>query len=286
MLQFKQEQVLSWIGGFFDGEGSCSFSQGSPSIDLVNTNPEICYFIMNTFQKLGINAKISERSKPSKSSKKKRWDIFIHQADECFKFCDLMKPYIKGKQSQINLIQEYKAIRKRTKEFHERMRFLNQTNGILILDPSKLQTNWSCEVYNKTNSTIEHVDFSDIYYAAGLFDAEGTLHINNQGFVPQITCVNTNKIICSHYVSAMSQHGINCYIQTRIPTCRNRIRWDIMIYGIKRSFDFCELMLDKVYIKQEQMKILKLYLQECLQHPDSRKQNGYVAKMAIQSLRK
>jgi hypothetical protein len=292
---------LHWIAGFFDGEGSFSFAAGSPSVSLVNTDPQACLLVINTMRSYGIEAKINERSKPSKSSKKKRWDVFINQAEECIKFCKLMKPYIKGKTKQLDLILEYESIRKNTKQFHKRMMFLNQTNNILVLTKDKLieklgfvpPDEWVFEEYNGDNAKIGHSDFNNLYYLAGIIDAEGTININQRKnkhrntdrFTPSVGIVNTNKEICKLVLSTIKLNNIGCHVQTRVPTNRNRIRWDLCIGGVNRVFSFGNIMIDKVRVKHKQLELLLSYAGERTVSPKSVNLTGYVTKMAIQSLR-
>jgi len=292
--------LLNWIGGFFDGEGSFSFSQGSPSVVLVNTDPQACFLVMNTMKTFGIDAKINERSKPGKSSKKKRWDVFINQAEESFKFCELMKPYIRGKSKQLELIQEYQNIRKSAQEFHRKMQFLNQSNNILIIDKSKFLEKlgfdiqeWKYEIYDTNNDKLNQTDFSNTDYIAGLFDAEGCVNINmrknkscnTDRFIPQIMFTNTNKVIIENFYSAMKNNQIGCHITSRIPTERNRIRWDLIVSGLSRTKKVCDLLVDKSRIKNKQIELMLAYLNERLLDPKSINTTGYNVKMAIQSSR-
>lgn len=297
-----KDDLLSWIGGFFDGEGSMSFSQGSPSISVVNTDAVASYLIVNTLKSFGVQAKINERSQPSKSSKKKRWDVFINQAEEVFNFCTLMKPYVFGKQKQLSLIEDYKQQRKDAKDYHKKMMFLNQTSNIVTVNGQKLIDKLGFipseeyEEYNSQetkNTKIDKTTFNNIHYVAGVIDAEGTINIhmrknkhrNTDRFTPQIILVNTNKIICSNALSTFDNNNIGCHVQMRIPTERNRLRWDLSINGLGRVHKACKILIDKLRIKHKQCEIMLSYVSDIINEPKSINTTGYDVKMAIQSLR-
>jgi len=55
------EKKNFWLAGFFDGEGSCSFSQMSPSTNIVNSDPKPIAYCLDIFRENGIEAKLSRR---------------------------------------------------------------------------------------------------------------------------------------------------------------------------------------------------------------------------------
>jgi hypothetical protein len=213
-----------------------------------------------------------------------------------------MKPYIHGKSNQLELISEYKHVRKDAYTFRERMMFLNQTSNILIIDDSKLMTklnfdiksDWVYNKYDSMNDKLAQNNFNDLNYMAGLFDAEGTVNINMRNnktgntdrFIPQILFTNTNKIIAENYYSAIRNNLIGCHVTSRIPKERNRIRWDLMVSGLSRTKKVCDLLICKTKIKHKQLELMLSYVSERLSDQKSINTTGYNAKMAIQSLRK
>ncbi|MFW6172459.1 MAG: LAGLIDADG family homing endonuclease [Elusimicrobiota bacterium] len=291
---------LSWLGGFFDGEGSFSFSQGSPSLQIVNTDPIAITYCCSILLENNIEAKITERSKPSKSSKRKRWDIFINKADECFKFCNIMKNNIFGKKEQLELVLKYSKIRKCAKKYHEEMKKLNQSSNYLIIDKKVLSNklkikNVECQIFSEgSNDVIKFNDFNDVDYLCGIIDAEGTIAINSRKnkkcstyrFNPVISFVNTNKEIISRCCSTLKNNNVGFHIQKRIPTNRNRIRWDVQISGLKRILKVGKLIKDNLIVKNRQLELLLNYSYCRSKNPKSVNDIGYSTKIAIEAMRK
>jgi len=292
---------LKWLGGFFDGEGSLSFATGNPRLTIVNTNPVAISKCLIIFRKNNINAKVSERSKPSKSSKKKRWDIYL-KTEETRQSIELLEDYIFGKKSQINLLKQYFENKiDKVDIYHQKMQYLNQTNNILIINDEMLKLKLGFD-FEKThlnhidnNSKIYKTDFADLYYLAGVLDAEGTIHINQKEnkhrpngetdrFTPTISLVNTNKEIITRCYSTLLNLGIGCHISTRDNLQRNRVRWDLLISGVKRCKDLSEYLKDKLVVKKQQNELLNLYCYHRLDNPKSINEIGYEYKMAIQKL--
>lgn len=299
----SDQSMLKWLGGFFDGEGSCSFSQASPSIQIVNTNPKASMLCMSLLRNNGIEAKISERSQPSKSSKKKRWDVYVHQADEAIKAANFLIPYVWGKRKQLELIIEYSKNRKNTYIYHKEMQFLNQTSNILVINDEIL---WQKIGYkmdqkkhenpNDQNVRIDLIsDYNDMDYLAGLLDADGTVGMGqreNKGkytdrFTPHMAVINTNKEIVNRAYSTIRNNEIGCFVSTRIPTTRNRIRWDLLVSGVKRVKRLAYFIKDRLQIKRQQAELLYLYCCEREKAPKSPvNDTGYQCKMAIEALNK
>ena len=96
---------------------------------------------------------------------------------------------------------------------------------------------------------------------------------------------NTNKVIIENFYSAMKNNQIGCHITSRIPTERNRIRWDLIVSGLSRTKKVCDLLVDKSRIKNKQIELMLAYLNERLLDPKSINTTGYNVKMAIQSSR-
>jgi len=289
---------LKWLGGFFDGKGSISFSSGCPRLTIVNTNPIAISKCRTIFVKNDIDAKISERSKPSKSSKKKRWDIYC-KAEDTHKSILLLENYIYGKKKQVELIKDYFNNQNKNAEiYHQKMQYLNQTNNIIIIDDEilklKLEFEFEKDYLNNenNNSRIEKNNFNDLYYLCGILDAEGTFQISQRSnhhcktdrFTPTISLVNTNKEIITRCYSTLLNLGIGCHISTRDNMKRNRVRWDLLVSGVKRCNDLSNLLKDKLIVKRSQNELLNLYCYHRLDNPKSINEMGYEYKMAIQKL--
>ena len=295
------EKKNFWLAGFFDGEGSCSFSQMSPSVNIVNSDPKPISFCLEVFKENGIEAKLSERAFPSKTQKLKkvRWDIFINQAEEAFKASEFLYKYSQGKKEQMLLIHRYMKKRKNAKRFYKIMKFLNQTNNIIIYDKKvleeklkmKINDNKIVTAENKDNLLIKTTDFNEPEYLAGIFDAEGNIginqrknkHRNSDRYTPIISVVNTNKKIIIAICSVLRNNNIGFHVQQR--QGRNRSRWDISISGLKRCLVLLNLIGNKLISKRQQADILHRYVIERLRDPDCINSIGFAYKKAIESLR-
>ncbi|MFW5852900.1 MAG: hypothetical protein ACOCUR_02625 [Nanoarchaeota archaeon] len=290
-----------WLAGFFDGEGSASFSQMSPSLNIVNSDPKTTAFCLQVFKENGIEAKLGERSFPSKTKKesRKRWDLFINQTEEANKASIFLKQYIQGKEEQMILIQKYMKKKKNNKRFHILMKFLNQTNNIVIYDADLLTSKMELKINknklllaeNKDNLLIKTNSFNQIDYLAGIFDAEGNIGINKRKnkhrdtdrYTPICSIVNTNKKIVTAICSTLKNNNIGFHIQQR--QGRNRSRWDVSISGVKRNLAFLNLIENKLISKRQQAELLHNYVLERIKDPYCINDIGHSYKEAIESLR-
>lgn len=300
---------LSWCGGFFDGEGSFSFCSKCPNISITNTNPLAVSVFFEMMKKNNINFKITERSKPSKSSKKKRWDMYIMDKDNIVRFLSLMEDYIHGKKKQVFLMKNFydessvRGNRKYAdivKDYHQVMKYYNQISNILIIDEDKLFEKlgftldfYHHEIYDETNDKIEVDSFSDLDYLAGIIDAEGTIYINKRNikksydrYVPFISFVNTNKEIVKKCCSVFKNNDIGFHVQSRKPSKRNRIRWDVSVTGVKRVHKLSSLLKGKLIIKNRQNDLIHKYCS--LRLDDLLSKNTFASsfKESIESLNK
>jgi hypothetical protein len=287
---------LYWLGGFFDGEGYASFSSNSPQIGFVNTNPLAISKALSILNDNGIVAKVNNGRKTSKSSKKIRWDIFIHQSDEAIKAAELLSPYINGKIRQLDLIKEYAKERSNTKEYDKLMQFLNQTSNVLIKDlevlKQKVDIVGEVNMPTEENVKILKDDFNNISYLTGIIDGEGTVginkrenkHRNSDRYTPLISLVNTNKEIINKCYSTIINNGIGCHISTRINTKRNRVRWDLLVSGTKRVKNLAQLLMKDSVIKRQQIELIFDYCNQRLHEPKSINDIGEAYKTGIQKL--
>lgn len=293
--------TLSWCGGFFDGEGSFSFAPECASITLVNTNPLAIANFNETMLKNNVMLNISERSKASKSSKKKRWDLYSTSREECSKFVKLMKPYVKGKDLQLNLMENFfEDKHPNIQAYHKIMMYYNQTSHILIKDEKVLyeKLGFVPEVANHKfiaveNSEIVTDDFNDLDYFCGIMDAEGTVYMNQRDtkdnqtgtrFTPSISFTNTNKEIITKCCSTLKNNNIGCHIQFR--ENRNRGRWDIIVSGVQRAKSLASLIKDRLIIKNRQSEMLYKYCNLRIENPKSLNDYGLTFKEAIELLNK
>lgn len=212
-MNFNQK----WLGGYFDVQGSCSFVKDSPSLIINNSNPKIAYICSSLFRKNNISSRITERSKPSKSSKKKRWDILIDDPKEVVKAAKFLRNYAYGKREQLDLIIEYIGSQRSLKYFVNKMKYLNQTNHILVLDEEKLWEYLKFQSFEKPltasdeNSRIVKDDFCDLDYLAGVLDGAGIIEIsqqqgkylNSDKFEPRIKIVSKNKEVVTKCFSTI-----------------------------------------------------------------------------------
>jgi hypothetical protein len=272
---------LSWCGGFFDGEGSFSFGPGCPYVSVVNTNPLAVSSFFEIMKKNNIDFKISERSKPSKSSKKKRWDMYMMDRKDVSSFLEVMQDYICGKKKQIFLIKNFydETDQKKRKysdivdDYHQIMMYYNQISNLIIIDENKLfeklgfQLDFNHhEIMNDYNTKIEVESFNDLFYLAGIIDAEGTVYINKRNvnnsydrYIPSIGFVNTNKEIIKKCCSTLKNNGIGYHVQSRINSNRNRVRWDVSVTGVKRVEKLSNLLIGKLIIKNRQIELIHKY---------------------------
>ena len=254
-----------------------------------------------------INLKISERSKPGKSSKKKRWDIYTNNKIELQKFIKIMEPYILGKNRQLQLINNFyetiqnKQMKDVLKDYHELMQYYNQSSHLLIIDENKLfvKIGWKPTIAqhvlaNEENVRINTDDSNLIWYLAGIIDAEGSIcmnerytdHSSNYRFSPVVSLTNTNKKIIQCCCSTLKNNGIGYHVQVRINPDRNRIRWDIMVSGIKRVKSLTDLLNGKLTIKNRQNELLNKYCNLRLQNLFIKNDFGSSFKESVEALNK
>ena len=296
---------LSWCAGFFDGEGSFSFAAKCPYVLINNTNPLAVTKFAIEMKKNNVNFKITERSKPSKSSKKKRWDLYLSNNEEIKKFISLMKNYINGKSLQLHLLSNYyednnyNNYEDKVNDYNELMKYYNQINNILIQDENKLfnKLGYIPEIkrhqfISEELKEIKTDTYKDIDYLSGIIDAEGSIYINKRQnkkrntdrFTPWISITNTNKKIIECCCSTLKNCDIRYYIFCR--ENRNRCRWDIIISGIKRTIKLSELLKNKLIIKNRQLDLIYEYCNSRLLDLVSDNQLGASFKESIEALNK
>lgn len=299
--QETEKSNIQWLAGFFDAEGSVSFNY-KPNLDFVNTCPRTSFHIKDVLAKLDINAGIHYREKPSKSSKKPRWDIFLRHEYQVKSFLKYVMPFIYGKQKQLQLIEDWYA--QKEEHIQEKIKFANQINNIIISKPGKVRTLLKTDDLSKypdipvlsdeDGFIREYPDFMMWPYVAGLIDGDGCFNMHFRAskrskfgrYAPQVMLINTNKEIIRRFCSTLknSNIGFNVSFRTAGKTT-NRRRWDIIISGIKRCEKICEKLYPHLETKKEQCNLLLQYCKHRLLTPKTINEIGFECKQALQGMR-
>ena len=299
--QETKKSNIEWLAGFFDAEGSVSFNY-KPNIDFVNTCPRTSFHIKDLLLKIGINAGIHKREKPSKSSKKPRWDIFLRHQHQIKPFLTYVSPFIYGKKKQLEIIGEW--YQSKPSYTAEKIRFANQISNIVIWKPEKIKEKLKTDtlekyadilLLNDDDGFVRVIpDFSNISYIAGLIDGDGCFNLNSRHapsghrYTPQIMLINTNKEIIRRYCSVLKNSSIGYHISFRIAgKTTNRRRWDVLVSGVKRAKKLTDLILPYLETKKEQCLLLQQYCEHRLLSPKSNNNEiGFECKQALEGMRK
>jgi hypothetical protein len=298
---------LKWLGGFFDAEGSVSFNY-KPNVDIVNTCSKTIFHIKFILHEMGIQVGINEREKPSKSSKKPRWDIFLRHEEQIKPFIKIMYPYIFGKKKQIDIIKEWYFYKDENIDYSDKIKFANQINGIIINEEKiqkvkeKLKTSYldkykDIPVMNREDGEIiVYKDFNSLSYISGMIDGDGSFCINQRlsrskkmkRYTPVISIVNTNKEIIKRCCSVLKKYDIGCHISFRVAgKTTNRRRWDILVSGVKRCEKLSSLLESKIQTKKEQCTLLLQYCKYRMLNEKSRNDEiGFECKTALENMKK
>ncbi len=301
--QETEKLNIKWLAGFFDAEGSVSFNY-KPNIDIVNTCPRTIFHIKNIFHNLGIKIGINKREKPSKSSKKIRWDIYLRHEHQIKPFLKYISPFVYGKKKQLEIINDW--YNNPEKDMSEKIKYANQLWNIVVCKPDiikqKLKTSFlnkynDIPILNDEDGNINvYKDFICWKYVGGLIDGDGCFNMNyrackgnqkNGRYTPQILFVNTNKEIIKRYCSVLKNNDIGYYITFRIAgKTTNRRRWDVIVSGVKRCEKICSYLVNNVETKKEQCDLLLQYCKYRLLYPKKENEIGFECKTALQGMRK
>lgn len=296
---------IKWLAGFFDAEGSVSFNY-KPNIDIVNTSSRTIFHIKFIMDSIGINVGISEREKPSKSSKKKRWDIFLRHENQIKPFLANVKKYVYGKRKQLEIVEEWYNYRDKQINYADKIKFCNQLNNIVVsshkiskikqkLNTDDLLKYPDIQLLNENDGLITTYDnFNDENYIAGLIDGDGCFNINfrntktNVRYTPQVMLINTNKEIVKRFSSFLKNHYIGYHVSFRMAgKTTNRRRWDIVVSGVRRCEKICSLLVNSLQTKKEQCNLLLQYCKFRLSNEKSKNNEiGLECKEALQGMRK
>ena len=307
--QETKTKQLKWLGGFFDAEGSISFNYG-PNVDIVNTHSKTIFYIKLIMDSVGIPLRISEREKPSKSSKKKRWDICLRNKEGVQLFLRYFSSYIFGKKKQIEVIKEWFDNRDEKVDYADKIKFINQLNNIVVSSykinkiKEKLKTK-NLEKYDDIKRLDEKKDgkigiypeFNSMEYLAGVIDGDGCLVINAQfhkksnravRYRPVVSIINTNKEIIERCCSVLKNNDIGYFITFRIAgKTTNRRRWDVVVSGVKRCEKLCNLLEENLITKKEQCSVMLNYCRYRLGNEKSKNDViGFECKKTLEELKK
>lgn len=290
---------IRWLAGFFDAEGSIGFTD-KPIITIMNICPNTSFVIKDILIKMGIIPDSHIREEPSKSSKKIRWNIFLRYDEQILPFLKI-KSYIKGKRKQFELLEEwYKCP---SEEIQEKIFLANQINNQIICNPQnflrKLKIN-SLEKYsdiqllNDEDKYITINNFNDLFYCAGLLDADGSFNLNflsvkgKKKYTPQIILINKNKEIIKSYCSTLKNNQIGYHIAFYASETKNdKRKWKITISGYKRCDKLLKLIVSKIHTKREQANLLLQYCRYKLSNPsDVSDVVGFECKKALEGMKK
>ena len=301
--QETEQLNILWLAGFFDAEGSVSFNY-NPCLDIVNTCARTSFYIKDILKRIGIEAGINEREKPSKSSKKPRWDIFLRHEEQILPFLKYVKPYVKGKKFQLDLIEDWYNGNK-IEDIAKKIRCANQILNKIILDEKKdvvkeklgikyLDFYSDIPVLNDEDGFINCNSFNNLNYIAGLIDGDGSINMNYRAskrsklgkYTPQVLFINTDKQIITSYCSVLKTNNIGYNVQFRTGgNTTNRRRWDIIVSGVKRTKNLLELITNKLKTKKEQANLLMQYCISRLQEPKSINEYGFECKKALEGMK-
>ncbi len=292
---------VKWLAGFFDAEGSVSFNY-KPNLDLVNTSATTMFQIKDMMNRLNIDLGMNFREKPSKSSKKPRWDIFLRHQHQIIPFIEHIGPFIVGKQFQLQMVQDW--YNEPFDGIKKKIQFANQVNNKIVSNPTKVMEKLGVKKLNIYDDILVLTDedsyiltntFNDMDYLAGLLDGEGTINMHYRAskrsslgrYTPQIIFNNTDKIIVKYYCSTLANSNIPYHVSFRqAGTTSNRRRWDIVVSGVKRCERLSGLLVDKLEIKKEQCNLLLQYCKHRLMSPKSINELGKETKTALEGMRK
>lgn len=287
---------IKWLGGYFDIRGTCALTATGPLIQILNSSPKVSMLAYSLFKRSGIETTISERSRPSKSSKKKRWDVFINSPKEVIKASRLLKEVVIGKREQLEILEGgvYPV------ENIKRMKYLNSTNNILIADNNKLflelgfkQTE-HCQA-DREHSTLSQTDFCDADWLAGVLDAIGIFKIDVMNLrtkdmykcTPMISIEHHNKKVIEAVYSTLRNLKTGCHIRFFVSEVKNRGKWTVTVSGFKRVKFLAHLLLDHLFIKREELNLINLYIHRRLSEPKgSIDELGYSTKCALDEMDK
>lgn len=282
--------TLEWIGGFFDANGYCTYIKDKRFVGINNTNPIAASIIVNTLSKYDIPVQITERSKPSKSSKKKRWDVLISRNIPYT--VSLLEKFTYAKKEALNFLKQnaYNVENAKILQCINSIRNKVVKNKELLLEELNVDYNLDVE----KNPKIELTNFCNVNYLAGIIDAVGILEINQQNhkhvdedsFTPIVEIKSFNKLIITNCYSTLKNINIGCHLFTQPENKSNYISWELKSSGIKRIHFFGYKLSDRLMIKKQCLELMTKYCEDKLRMSNRIDDIGYNVKSAIDALNK
>ena len=291
---------IKWLAGFFDAEGSIGFND-KPIITIMNVCPNTSFVIKDTMIKIGIIPDTHMREKPSKSSKKLRWNIFLRYDEQILPFLQYVKPYIKGKKFQLELLEEW--YKNQSQKIQDKLFFANQVYNQIVCKPQsilqKLKIN-NLEQYadipilNDDDRYIITNNFNCLNYCAGLLDADGSFNLDfisvkgKSKYTPQIIMMNKNKEIVKSYCSVLTNNHIGYHVLFNTSEKKvDKRKWKITISGCKRCIKMLESIVSKIHTKREQANLMLQYCRYKLNNSsDVNDVTGFECKKALDGMKK
>jgi len=278
----QNNKDCSWAGGFFDAKGYFTFFMNNPQIVLINENPLAVTRFLEVMAKNDIHFRVSEKSKPSKSSKKKRWDLYLLKKNDIENFLNIMEPFIYGKNMQLQLMKNFyfdidemkKKLKRIISDYEDLMKYYNQSSHMLIYDENILfeRIGWKPTVVQHYTvcdelSRVLYDRFDDLDYLSGILDANGTIEISQHAvknssmnkFIPIISFSSSNREIINRCCSTLKNNNIGHHIEFKVNEQYNKGRWQITISGEKRVKSLSSIIKDKLIVKNRQMHIIEKY---------------------------
>lgn len=109
-------EILAYIAGFIDGEGSISFKLGHkkhifPYMSIMNTDLETLVWIKTQLSKLGIIVRIWNAGLPAKVHWKQQYMLYISNNKNLLAFLLAIEPYLILKLKNAKTVIEYIKLR-------------------------------------------------------------------------------------------------------------------------------------------------------------------------------
>jgi hypothetical protein len=213
-------------------------------------------YILNKYD---IEVKVSERSKPSKSSKERRWDLYINEKKDCLKMSEIMldNSIIKKKQFEAILKTKTKKI-----GTYEMMQSAKTENHHKIVSKER---------------TIETDDFNNIFWFTGLFDSmyevgieqRQSKDIGKDDFKPFMKLQHSNKLLIEKTCSFLKNNNISYHI--KCIEGKDLLKWHITTSGVLRVKNFIDIIKDYPILKSENVDVMDFYIIDII----NRKKSSY-----------
>lgn len=231
MQETIEENIISWLAGFYDAEGCVRIDKSvrkkgyvtyRPVIILNNTNIETMDFCALFLKNRGINAYIRE-SHPTTSRKRIRY-IEVSRITKIIELCDLLLPYSLNKHDELVLIKQFCKSRQdrfvKNEIANKKMPYNNFEVSLyekLVRYKAHKKGN-SClsyePIYSDTNNNITWS------WLAGYTDGDGSFSVNEQGS-PSYCIGTTNPTVSIKLAEFFHKHHLNFYFYSKLPSANH-----------------------------------------------------------------